>query len=387
MQIEAGESRDGRRIGFPNTYLNFKTPRRGQGIGVIEAMGSVGKSKLAITDYAYQAERLQRPTLIIDYLGEHRMSKFANFRTRGQTGYGISHLHSVSNVVFKVSQFNKATIWASLGLPAGASSVLAELAVKYQPYHQDNFDTFVQMIEETPEQQLNKYWQEQHLDKFAKNWDLDFKPKAINAASKGSILQRVPRFKYIFWDVNDTNQTWFEDWGRALSEYGCLHVDMNLKRDEPNAEIRAQIVVGFILDQLQDYMWWWKSRQKVYSQRTWLEKLRPLIVIEEADKVFMPIFDSLKDEPFSVTVLKSYITKKMKFGVELIFITQNIKMLHQSIWDNWQWIMSGTGGSGSPLTPSLKWDIDANRREFIVARRGKWEHIPFSPNAPPTWFR
>lgn len=345
----------------------FTTLRHG--VTVLEASTRVGKTQIARCIYVEQAAKYHRPTLIFCYEGEHKFSKFANLDKREGRPFGIPHLASFSNIVFKISEFDTEMDWENLGFPPGASRLLAKFAVQYKTYHEENFELFYNILRDHPHE-YSKYtaWQ-RFMEKYG--WQPE---NVINKKSQESIIDRMPAFDYMFWkDGEDIDQFWTENWAELLKRLRCIHINFGLKAEDKRMVLRSRAIAGKILIQLGQFA-------KGYKNVTYLELLHPLLVFEEADRIFPYIStEEVMNMPGSVLKLQEYITKKQKYGVELLLITQNISMLHPSAMQNFHTIICGVGGSASKLTEYLHWDIDMGLREFLLIRKGKWKQEIFQP--------
>jgi len=362
-KIFLGNDRKGLPV-FYITHLSF-------GVCILEASTRVGKTQVARNIVCYEAGKCYRPTIVFDYSGEWKYCKFANLQ-KPEGGYGIPHLKTYSDIVFKLSDFNRKTDWQSLGFPPGAARKLAEMVVEYLPYHEDNFDKFYAMMEMHPESFSREWIYKRFESKFG------FVPqKGINKQSLASLLDRLPQFKYIFWDADSQEeQTYVPHWGKELIENRCIHVNYEMKTEDEKMIQRARAVTGKILQQISDYA-------EGYNKKTYLELLHPLLVFEEADRVFPYMGPDAEIMPSSVLKINEFITKKQKYGVELLLIVQNVMMLHPSARENFHTWICGVGGTASELIKYLQWDVDLGIREFILVRKGKWQQQIFSPTIVP----
>lgn len=389
--IKLGVDRKGNDV-FYITYGRY-------GVTIIEATARVGKSQICRNIYAHQAVYLHRPTIIFCYEGEHKWSKFANTYKQGYA-FGISHLKTYENVVFKIHEFNQQTDWESLNFPPGASRVLSDLArmavcenckkvwkqddecpnchkiIKNpETIHHDDFNVFYEIIKWYPTEYAQKF----SYDRFEK--DFGFRPDSgINSKSKFAIMDRLQSYAYIFWKDPqkhpNVEQTWVENWGEELKHVKCIHINFAMKTEDRRQVTRSRAIAGKILYQLSCFA-------KHYKNTTYLELLHPLLIFEEADRIF-PFLPNEEIMPTSVAKLNEFVTKKQRYGCELIFVTQNVNMLNQTAMQNWHTIIAGVGGSAMPdIAKYLRWDIDLGIREFLFARKGKWETQIFNPDIVP----
>ena len=223
----------------------------------------------------------------------------------------ISFLKCINNFSIKLSRFKDYDDWISLGFPDMASQYLKKLA-PLKKVHNDDPNKFLKLLEELPRENIKiKEFNELHGIYLSARIDSNTYASLIN------------RFQFLaesefFWYPNDTRHP-----VKDFKEIFILnpHVLIDL---EDNDEVKARAYVGVILKDLHSL----------------LSKIRPMLVIDEADKV-APESDDFLKFPSSLRQLIDYKHKYQKLGVNMILLTQEPKLLYQKLRINPDFIISG----------------------------------------------
>lgn len=340
------------------------------GVHIISATTRYGKSVLVKIFETQLAQ--ERPVIIFDFVGEHLLAKYPNFLNTWGMSFGVPGLKTVSDICFKVSDFNNKEDWASMGFPPGASSELANL-VKYSDIYGDSFKRFVDFCKDIPTNPS-------HVNHFEKKYGIEFPP--MHEATKGSIITRLKLFDDFFWDFEKElkgEQVYIENWGDYFINNPHLHI--NLKLYAGGFDIfKGRANCGKILEQLA------KSTKK--GKFFYLHKMKPVIFVEEAD-ILAPNMKMDDVEPSSLVWLRYYVMKLQRTGVELFFVTQDPQLLDSIIISNYHNKFLGViesksdKGKYTDMTKHLRWDIQKNYREFLWEQKGRYRNIVFYPMDSP----
>ncbi len=324
--------------------------RLGFGVHVVAAVTRFGKSILVKNLYTNIGQ--YRKVIILDYLGEHSMSRYPNFLSEDQT-MCLPRLKEVKDFKFKISQFNNAGDWRSLGVPDKSSMVMEDLC-KQKKAHRDDPDLFKQMIDDLPVD-----WS--MVEGFERKWG--FEMSKLNHTVIESITTKFLQLyrQEFFAEVDDPTY----DFGTLALQHHSLNINFQLNQVEAG---KARAIAGKVLEQIEDV----------------LDKMGvpPLIVVEEGD-ILAPNIMTEGVIISSLDRLIKWVIKLQKKGVELLFIVQDLNNLHPTIVGNAHTLLLGQLPSNNPyheITRQLRWDYDDNYREFLIIRKGKSGYQVFSPH-------
>lgn len=342
---------------FDNSTVNFMDTGS-FGVTHVVAVTRYGKSALIKLLYTKLAQH--RPVIIFDYRGEHTQSKYPNWNSTDDI-MGIPNLNVIQDFKFVISDFANASDWLAMGFPESASREMSLLAGNVEAHHNDP-KRLHKLIADLPTTQ-------HHVDPFNMKYPDVKLDRRIHEETQKSMLARYSFMQGFFAtprELVNCEVDYIPDWGVYLCEHPHTVINMNLT-DLQVSEARA--TVGKILEQLSPF----------------LSYLRPVIVIEEADKL-APNMDANEFAPSSLQWILEYAIKLQKYGVEVICICQDMKLLHPTLVGNFHNLLLGQLPAGNPyenVTKKLRWDVDKNYRQFIYIRKGKYQKQVFAPEFCP----
>lgn len=329
-----------------NPYISrivYFPERRSFGVHVIGAVTRYGKSTVLKNLYVHIAA--VRPVIILDYLGEHSLSKYPNFLSEDRNSRGIPDLVEIKDFKFKISDFDKAADWRSLGFAEKGSLLMVDLARRKEKHGNDPV-RFTEILDDIPTQH-------QHVRHFEQKYGFT-----------------IPMYQSVIVDSCRTNLAYLVtsdffaqpddaalDFGKMLFIYKHININFGLDKAEIH---KARAMAGKILEQLENVIG--------------MFPIPPCIIIEEAD-VLAPRINE-KDQiaiMSSLQMLIKFVLKLQKKHIELFFVVQDPYNLSPEIMGNYHTLILGQLPPNSmyfDLTRKLKWDIDNNYREFLFLRKG-----------------
>jgi len=287
QKLELGTYPDGTDFYIYDQFL-------GDAFGIFSMTG-YGKSILGgniITQLAHQ-----RPVIIFDYRGDYKNLKYFNFNSASHRQDAISDMVYLERFGFRISDFQHPFDWKMMGMTGNGAGICASRA-KMLPYHKNNFQKFMELIEE-----VKVYG------------GSDAKGEAFRM-TKQSIISKLQRMEGNFvTDANSVDITntpsdmiryngtpfYISNW-RAFVEANP-HVCLNMHADYSSA--KAQLYVGKIMNELEPAA----------------RKLHPVFLIEEAHVVYPANFDA-NDCAYSINKISHYLKELHKDGAKVILITQ-----------------------------------------------------------------
>lgn len=297
--IRIGHDRSGNPVYFPEsgTY----------NVVMILAKPRYGKSVLVRNVYTQIAEN--RNIIIIDYRGEHQESRYGNWKNSIKTSF-IPDLYTFENFAFYISDFDNLQDLISMGFSYKSAPLVLEL-IKNEDIHLNNPILFLELLRELPSrdeliEKFNKKYGEKGLTFKSRVHD-SLKHSIISAFSAiwSSGLLMCEMHSKAYYELTP-GKIHVDDWSAQILKH--KHVTINLNLVTSGSVPIARAAVGKILDSLAPS----------------LAKTQPLIVVEEADFI-CPNSDD--ENITSLNQLKSYVLKYQRYGVELMFITQDPNLL------------------------------------------------------------
>lgn len=323
------------------------------GVTLFAAITRYGKSTLVKNWYTQVAQ--YRGLIILDYLGEHTLSKFPNFLSSDQNTMCVPGLIEIKGFKFKISQFTNESDWHSLTFTDRGAMLMSDLA-RHVEAHRDDPERFWDLLDDVPV--TGQFARISHFEN-----EYGFHMPMYNSAvvdSCKALLINLIRTKF-FGEQQDPTY----DFGELALKHPYMNVNFNLGK---NDIAKGRSMCGKVLEQL----------RKVLH----LLSPPPLIVVEEAD-VLAP--DDNGDAlliPSSTLQLVDYVIKLQKFNIEIAFIVQDPNRLNRAIVGNRHNFVFGQLPEGNPqteLSKQLVWDMDNNYREFILQQTGVPGYQVFIP--------
>lgn len=330
----------------------FYTERFTFGVTIIAANARYGKTITVKNMYTEIGQ--VRPVIILDYLGEHTLSKFPNFLNEDRNTKCLPDMKEIKGFKFKISQFNKESDWLSLTFADRGALLMTDLARQYNS-HLDDPDTFFEMLNDVPESTQFR------SNNFKNKYGFELSP--VNSATLQSCKTLYGYYH---------REGFFGKSDDATYHFGKLalqHKYLNINFDLDKASIpKARAIAGKVLEQLKEYI----GRFEI----------PPLIVVEEAD-VLAPEENDSAYIISSLKILVEFVLKLQKKNIEIMFIVQDLKNLNHSIVGNFHTLILGQlppGNDYHGVCKQLVWDMDNNYREFLVMRKGVPGYEVFIPH-------
>lgn len=331
------------------------------GVSIVAGKTRYGKSSIVKQLYCLLSKR--KKVVIIDYSGEHKKAIMPNFMSEHYIA-GVEDLVVVENFGFMLSDFDRPGDWVSLGMSSLGAELITKI-VESTELHNNDVDEFFKILLELPTT-------EKEVAFFTESYptlDINFK---INASTKTSIVSRFSLLKTrgIFISKNDIEsgrKQYIEDFTDVVLNNSNVCINLNLRKGDKEI---ARAYVGKILDDLSRIL----SKQEL------------CIIFEEADILFPSEKDLVSGTPSSVSWIGDYVLKYQKYGVSLIFVTQDLSLLYEDIVSNYHNLIIGrlpkkSASEFRELTNKLKWLFEENYREFLYVRAGMEERptvfVPF----------
>jgi len=319
--IRIGTNRNGKPVYFPETLSH--------NVIICLARQRYGKSVLAQNLYTQIAE--YRNIIIFDYNGDHRLSKWGNWMNKNHRLSFISDLYSIEDFAFYLSDFDNYSDWLSMGFSEKAVHVIMEF-LSYPEIHNDNPLVFIEMLEDAPHRDDMI---EPFNEKYA-GFGLTRKDR-LHEGVKNNLVNTMrgvwrtgllmPTIDSPDCEQHTPGKKHIDDWAKLITEHRHVHINLKIDPADNVGIVRAS--VGKILD-------------KIYPV---LHKVKPLIVVEEAD-FLAPETDEMESIT-SLSQLSKLVNKDQRTGVEVLFITQQPAFIHHSI------LAGGTVWIMGPHTPSF----------------------------------
>lgn len=328
------------------------------GVYIFAAITRYGKSTLVKNWYASVAQ--SRGVIVLDYLGEHTMSKFPNFLSEDSNIMCVPEMVEIKDFKFKISQFYNEGDWFSLTFTEKGCMLMADLA-KNVLAHRDDPQRFYEMLDDVPVQ--GDYI---GVSRFEKKWG--FTLAVQNSATVDTCKARLKNLQ---------GQRFFAEAEDPTYDFGELYVDnpyMNINFNLGKSDVgKGRAIAGKVLEQIR--------RRLAAMYEKGILTVPPLIVVEEAD-VLAPAQEDGLLMPSSTLQLVDYVIKLQKFNIEIGFIVQDPQRLHPAIVGNRHTIIYGQLPDKNEQTVrsrQLVWDIDRNYREFIIEQTGVPGYQVFKP--------
>lgn len=325
------------------------------GVLVFAAITRYGKSTLIKNWYTKVAQF--RPVIVLDYLGEHTMTKYPNFLSGDNNAMCVPKMIEIKNFRFKISQFMNDSDWHSLTYTDRGAMLMADLARKVEA-HRNDPKRFWEMLCDIP-----VGGQFGFNMAFKNKWG--FEMPAYNAAVIDSCKALT---------LNLIRSNFFAEEQDPLYDFGEIalqkkHININFNLGKGSDIGKARAVAGKVLEQL----------RRVINQKRFI--VPPLIVVEEAD-VLAPETGAEMLIPSSTIQLIDFVIKLQKFNIEIAFVVQDPNRLNKAIVGNKHVFIFGQLPENNPETivsRQLVWDIDNNYREFILKQTGTPGYQVFIP--------
>jgi hypothetical protein len=309
-------------------------PIRYFGVHFLFAKSRTGKSALAKHMICQIAKH--RPCLIFDYRGEYGGLKYRNALAEHQ--FCIPDLVSISNFGFKLSDFEPQD-FLSLGFTEAALSPIYMITQELTAHNNDPqavFDILCNLP--TGDEEVQAF----NRDYGMFNLKMQY---PIHEMTKRSLLRRF--HDLLDWFIGpESDRTYIANWGEFIMNNPHVRINLNIEREEQMAEARA--TCGIILRQLVPY----------------LKRLNPVILMDEFDKLAPAIPPESMYMPSSLSYLLQYALKFQAYGVVLIGITQDERLVYEGLRRNWHSKILGKGCE-TTFTGKLHWDYDKGIRQFI----------------------
>ena len=301
--IELGYDRYGNTVNMVEDY--------GFGVIIVIAKSRYGKTIQVKNIYTQMAK--YRNLIIFDYIGEHSSSRFGHWRSRDDICF-IPDLYTIENFAFYMTDFDQFLDWKSMGFTDNVIPIIRRI-LEREDLHQNDPLIFLELLRALP---ISGSEVEEFLKIFPEFSTID----PMNYSSKLSV---VTRFEAL-WDSRliipvmgtenhrkySPDMIHIEDWPEFVRDHPHLNINLNLATS--NAELTAKASVGKILEKLLPALY----------------ELKPVIVIEEADKLcpntgFSDEFDSSSQKQ-----LREYCIKHQRTGTKLMFVTQEPDLLDKN---------------------------------------------------------
>lgn len=298
--IELGRDRNGKDVNMIENY--------GYGVIHVIAQPRYGKSILVKNIYTQIAKH--RNLIILDYQNEHQESRWGNFSSKDKIRF-IPDLKNIENFGFYLSDFTQYLDWKSMGFTSNTIPLIKRLLLK-ENVHQNDPVVFMQILRDLP---VNT----DELEQFREDYPDYEKIDAQNYSAKQSIVSKfeavldskliIPPYDSENYEEYADGMMHIEDWPQLVRDHP--HLNINLAMFSSDAEQTARASVGKILEKLLPA----------------LSELKPLIVVEEADKLCPDTGDEF--DSTSQKQLREYTIKHQRSGVKLMFITQQPNLLDE----------------------------------------------------------
>lgn len=323
------------------------------GVYIFAAITRYGKSTL-IKNW-YTAVSQHRGVIILDYLGEHTLSKLPNFLSEDSNSMCIPQLIEIKDFKFKISQFYNEGDWLSLTFTEKGAILMTDLARRVEA-HRDDPQRFLKMLEDVPTS-----GQYQKVAAFEREWGFEMVMQSEATLSAAKAMFKNLTNQRFFGEPQDATY----DFGQICADHPYININFQLGKSDV---AKGRAIAGKVLEQIR--------------RRLSLIRTTPLIVVEEAD-VLAPsgTTDSLM-LPSSTAQLIDYVIKLQKFNIEIAFVVQDPNRLHPAIVGNRHAMIFGQlpdKNEFTELSRSLVWDIDKNYREFILVQTGVPGYQVFTP--------
>ena len=270
----------------------------------VGGMTAYGKTILA-GNIAVELARHRR-LLIFDYNGSYKNLKYVNFGNKDNIYRAIPDLVYIHRFGFKLQDFTNPFDWEMMGMTKNGADLCASKA-RQVLYHKNDFEAFRGMIEEV------------------KVYGRGNKGEAWRA-TKQSILAKLNAIRNVFVGNDAVDITYADlssiryrgvpfyisNWCDFLTAH--KHVCLNLNSEYQPA--KAQLFAGKILNDIEFV----------------LDKLQPVILVEEAHKLCPEAYDSAV-VPYSMFKILHYLKELHKKGTKLILISQAPHQLHEEAMD------------------------------------------------------
>jgi len=315
--------------------------RRSGVIGVF-AMSRWGKTSIVssiLLGMQEDTKAFRRNVIVFDF-GSEWAKNLTNPNNQSENPSRLWDYIDVKNFTFKFSSFNTKYHWFSLGVADKASMILAELARRTDLHNDDP-----QMIQ-------------MYIDSI-KNHSVTREFPQLKLASKDiraydACVASFETYKRYFHGFNKLEPI---DWKQTILDNKVTIINLvNL----PPAIKKAY--AGAIL-------------KEISHPVSFLKLIEPLIICEEADKLF-PRSDGSEGEvpPLSVVTMKDYGLKYQKYGVALLLITQDDRLIHGDISKHITDLLLGPQVRGSTYYDVAKgvdfnWKENVNHKVWLMKTR------------------
>jgi hypothetical protein len=205
--------------------------------------------------------------------------------------------------------------WVSMGFSERSIPILMEL-LEYTDIHENNPYQLLKLLQAIPtkEEALHKFNDE--YSSYGLTFHTHLHPSikqslitSMSSVTYGGLI--IPPIGTDDYEKYGQNKEYVQNWGALAMEYPHLNINLNILTSGGVTLARAS--VGKILDKLVPYLY----------------KLKPLIVVEEADFIAPNTQDT--ETITSLYQLRNYVLKHQRTGVELMFISQDPNLLDQFI--------------------------------------------------------
>src|SRR3990167_203874 len=279
---------------------------------LLSAMTGYGKSRLLENFCVQLAE--ERRLLVFDARGEHKNLRMINAENKDGKGSCIPGLVYIERFGFKLEQFQNPQDWAGLGFGAASARICSQIA-KQVGSHKNDFDVFLEMLDEVPTKGKGK--------------DNEFYATMLSAKSK---LKSV---KNCFVDNNSIDITrrngdlirfvgipfYISDWKVFLTYH--RHVCINFNSE--NNPAKAQFFAGKILNDIKPI----------------INSNNPFVIAMEEAHFLFPAEYNTDTIPYSAELIYHYLKSKHKDSVKIILVTQYPAQLNDSALDEIKWYFIG----------------------------------------------
>lgn len=336
---------------------------RSWGVYLLIAKSRFGKTTLAKNVTSHLASEGRR-ILIFDCYQDYTHINNPNYNfpmgTVPRYVKGVPNLKIIKNFTLPISDFNNPADWISLGFSFDYGAGLCSIIASRIGLHNDDPDQFEAILSRLPRT-------DEELPMF-NNLYSDYGLKLSGRIPEPAINAIRNRYSFVknwFWDPKNDDRL-VVDWKEELLNHNLV-VDLNLFRDENVSKIRA--FVGCILRQIKPI----------------LPRVKPFIIVEEADKIAPNIdLGSVYYYPSSLSHLIEYTYKLQRWGVSLLFISQDEKLMSQEIAKGFHQKILGAlapDAKDFQLTQGLRWDPEKNVRQFLILNENN-QYTKFKPYWP-----
>lgn len=339
----------------------------GFGVAMVFAKSRYGKTievKNMITQIAKH-----RNIIIFDYMGEHSDSKWGNWRSRDNICF-IPDLYTVENFAFYMTDFNQSIDFRSMGFTDNVIPLVKRLLEKIN-MHQNDPVIFLQILNDLPVSAND-------IEEFHEKYPEYEMVGAQNYSARQSMISKFEGLwdsRLIIPEVGSDSHAehcpdkiHIDDWPELVRDHPHLNINLNLTSSD--IESIAQSSVGKILEKLFPV----------------LHELKPLIVVEEADKVSPNTGPTNEFDVSSQRWLRDYCIKHQRMGVKIVFITQEPSSLDvATVKAGKTWIFGvhtptvDTHGVldepgfdyGRDVVKKLRHDVDKGWHDFAIIETGR----------------